>query len=93
MESKINTDAVPTARDLLSEPQPRTENVTTLSKTQNMQEILRGINDCFSGDKSRGDLFSESAIQSLTTSIYQPMDDLKGKKAQKNSIMNMIEKQ
>ena len=53
----------------------------TFSKTQNIKDILRDINDCFSGGEK----------DSLNNSMAQPLKKRGTQK--KSSIMNLLEKQ
>ena len=53
----------------------------TFSKTQNIKDILRDINDCFSGGEK----------DSLNNSMVQPLKKRGTQK--KSSIMNLLEKQ
>ena len=75
----------------------------TFSKTQNLKDIFRGINDCFSGEKScapTDTLMIESINFSMSNSIFQSIDPSIANKrktdgqkpSKKASIMSILQK-
>jgi len=75
--SRLQTETLPTKRG--ASPPSKGHHIGTFSKTQNIKDILRGLNDCLSG--------GGSDLESVSNSLLVDTD------LHKSQILRIIEKQ